>query len=53
MLKLILHDPLLLIILVLLAATLYAYFAGLFSYPYGWLVLIAAAVWRMQNLRQN
>ena len=53
MLKSILHDPLLLIILVLLVATLYAYFSGIFSYPFGWLVLIAVAIWRMQFLRQN
>ncbi len=53
MLKLILHDPLLLIILVLLIVTLYAYFSGIFSYPFGWLILIAAAIWRVQYLSQN
>ena len=45
-------DPLLLIVLGLLAATLYAFFTGLFSYPYGLLILIAIAIWRIQYLRQ-
>lgn len=53
MIKQILHDPVLLIILVLLVATLYAYFTNIFSYPIGWLVLIAVAIWRVQLLRQN
>lgn len=47
------HDPLLLIILGLLAATLYAYFTDLFSYPFGWLILIAIAIWRVQVLRRH
>jgi hypothetical protein len=41
-----LKDPLVLLLGALLAATLVAFVAGLFPYPFGWIVLSALLVAR-------
>lgn len=51
--KSIFYDPVMLMVLGLLAATLYAFLSGLFSYPFGWLILIAVAFARIQYLRRH
>ncbi len=41
------------IIVVLLMATLAAFFTGIFPYPYGWIVLIALLVFRLTAIQQK
>ena len=45
-----LTDPLLLLIGALLAATIVAFVAGLFPYPFGWIVLSALLVARASRV---
>ena len=36
-----------------LAATLIAFFAGIFPYPYGWIVITALLVFRLTAVRRG
>jgi len=38
------------LIILLLAATLLAFFNGVFPYPYGWLILLALLIARLTSL---
>lgn len=44
-------DWLTVILLVLLIATLIAYFSGIFPYPFGWLILVAILIGQILNQR--
>ena len=46
-------DPVLLVLLALLAATLTAFFLGVFPYPFGLLVLTFLIIGRLLHLRSK
>jgi len=41
------------LLVVLLMATLLAYFTGAFPYPYGWIVLLVMLVFRLAGNQKN
>ena len=46
-------DQVLVILAILLAATLLAFFTGFFPYPYGWIVLLALIGFQVSALRRK
>ncbi len=41
------------LLVILLLATLYAFFAGVFPYPYGWIIITALLVFRLTAISKK